>query len=227
LQPKQAELLLALALHAPAAVSVAGLSGLLGADADHPRPTDSVRQLIINTRKRLGQAPDGQEYIIHLGSGSYVAHADLTLDWANFSALARRGRADRRLADLRAAMTLVRGEPFEDCYHWWIDIALIETIRAEIIDTAELLSQLELASGDCRSAAKAARAGLAAEPAAEQLWRALMRAEREAGRPDGIAAAWTGCLDAIAEIAPGGEPHPDTEQLYRQLMAGTPVGSYR
>jgi DNA-binding SARP family transcriptional activator len=227
LEPKQAELLLALALHAPVGVSNSGLAGLLGTDADHPRPADSVRQLITKTRKRLGQAPDGQEYIIHLGSGIYVPHGDLTLDWASFSALARRGLADRYLEDLRAAMALVRGEPFADCYHWWIDVSLIETMRAEIIDTAELLSQLELAAGDPQAAARAAKAGLAAEPAAEQLWRALMRAESQAGNLDGVAAAWTGCLDAIEEIAPGGEPHPDTEHLYRQLANPAPLPSRR
>jgi DNA-binding SARP family transcriptional activator len=227
LLPKQAELVLALALHAPGGVSNSGLCSLLGPDADHPKPADSVRQLITRTRKRLGKAPDGQEYIIHLGSGTYVPHADLRLDWAGFSALARSGRADRRPEDLRTAMALVRGEPFADCYHWWIDVALIETIRAEIVDTADLLAQLELAAGDPRGAGRAARAGLAAETAAEQLWRALMRAEHEAGNPDGVAAAWTGCLDAIAEIAPGGEPHPDTEQLFHQLTRGAPIGSYR
>jgi DNA-binding SARP family transcriptional activator len=227
LLPKQAELLLALALHAPVGVSNSGLCSLLGPDADHPRPADSVRQLITRTRKRLGQARDGQEYIIHLGSGIYVPHGDLGLDWAVFSGLARRGRAERRRDDLRAAMALVRGEPFADCYHWWIDVGLIETIRAEIVDTAELLAQLELAAGDPRAAAHAARAGLSAETAAEQLWRVLMRAEYESGNPDGVTAGWTGCLDAIAEIAPGGEPHPDTEQLFHQLSRGAPIGSHR
>ncbi len=124
-------------------------------------------------------------------------------------------------------MALVRGEPFADCYHWWIDIGLVETIRAEIVDTAELLAQLDLAAGDPRAAAQAARTGLSAETAAEQLWRALMRAEHEAGNPDGVAAAWTGCLDAISEIAPGGEPHPDTEQLFHQLTRGAALGTRR
>ncbi|HET9893561.1 MAG TPA: BTAD domain-containing putative transcriptional regulator [Streptosporangiaceae bacterium] len=224
LMPKQAELLLALALHAPAGVSNSGLCTLLGADADHPKPADSVRQLITRTRKRLGQAPDGREFIVHLGSGIYVPHPGLQMDWTAFSTFARRGRADRRREDLRAAMALVRGEPFADCYHWWIEVSLIETIRAEIVDTAELLAQLELAAGDPRAAVRAARSGLAAESAAEQLWRALMRAEFESGNFDGVTAAWTGCLDAISEIAPGGEPHPDTEQLFHRLARGAPIG---
>ena len=228
LQPKQAELLLALALHAPVGLSNSALCGLLGADADHPRPPDSVRQLITRTRRRLGQAADDQEYIIHLGSGIYVLHDGVRLDWADFSTLARPGRADRTAPDLRAALELVRGQPFAECYHWWIDIALFETMRAEIVDTADLLAQLELAAGDPQAARRAARIGLSAESAAEQLWRAVMRAEHEAGNPQGVTEAWTSCLDAIAEIAPGGEPHPDTERLFHQLSrGGQPLSLHR
>jgi len=219
LQPKQAELVLALALHSPVGLSNSALCGLLGADADHPRPPDSVRQLITRTRRRLGQAADGREYIIHLGSGIYALHDSVRLDWADFSALARRGRAGRAPAELRAALELVRGQPFAECYHWWIDIALIETMRAEIVDTADLLAQVELAAGDPVASARAARLGLSAETAAEQLWRALMRAEHAAGNPDGVADAWTRCLDAINEIAPDGDPHPDTERLFRELSS--------
>jgi hypothetical protein len=35
----------------------------------------------------------------------------------------------------------------------------------------------------------------------------------------GVTEAWRRCLDAIEEIAPGGEPHPDTAALYQQLTA--------
>ena len=220
LQPKQAELVLALGLSGSAGLSNSALCGLLGADPDHPRPGDSVRQLITRTRKRLGQAGDGREYLVHLGGGIYVPHPEIRLDWVEFKALAERGRAHRNTGDLQAAMTLVRGQPFADCFHWWIDIAQIEAMRAEIVDTAEMLAQLELAAGDPQAARKAARAGLSAETAAEQLWRALMCAEHDAGNPAGVTAAWSGCLDAIAQIAPGGEPHPDTERLYRRLRAG-------
>ena len=56
-----------------------------------------------------------------------------------------------------------------------------------------------------------------AEASAEQLWRAVMRAEHAAGNLAGVTEAWRRCLDAIEDIAPGGEPHPDTAALYRQL----------
>jgi hypothetical protein len=186
---------------------------MLGTDPDHPKPTDAVRQIITRTRRRIGLAADGQEYIIHAGNGQYVLHPDAALDWSRFRELVATGHA----SDLRAAVSLIRGQPFTGSYFWWIDIPLAETVRAEIVDAAETLAEFELAIGSPHAAGKAARAGLMAEASAEQLWRAVMRAEHTAGNLAGVAEAWRHCLDAIADIAPDGEPHPDTEMLYRQL----------
>jgi DNA-binding SARP family transcriptional activator len=216
LQPKQAELVLALALAAPGGLSNSALCCVLGADPDHPKPSDAVRQIITRTRRRLGRASDGREYIIHSGSGNYQLHPDARLDWTEFRDLVAGGRAE----DMRAALALVRGEPFAGSYYWWIDIPLLETVRAEIVDAAETVGEFELATGIPRAAARAARAGLAAESSAEQLWRLLMRAEHAAGNTAGVAEAWRRCLEAIEDVAPGGEPHPDTAALYRQLTAG-------
>ena len=149
-------------------------------------------------------------------TASYLLHPDASLDWSRFRELVGSGRAD----DLRAAVALISGQPFTGSYFWWIDIPLAETVRAELVDAAETLAELELATGSARAAARAARAGLMAEASAEQLWRAVMRAEHAAGNLAGVTEAWRHCLDAIEDIAPGGEPHPDTAALYRQLTAG-------
>ena len=215
LLPKQAELVLALALAAPAGLSNSALCTMLGADPDHPKPSDAVRQIITRTRRRLGLASDGQEYIVHAGNGHYLLHPEVTLDWTRFREFAAAGQAD----DLRSALALICGQPFAGSYSWWIDIPLVETVRAEIVDTAETLAEFELATGSARGAARAARSGLMADAAAEQLWRVLMRAEHAVGNLAGVAEAWRRCLDAIEDVAPGGEPHPDTAALYRGLMA--------
>jgi hypothetical protein len=49
-----------------------------------------------------------------------------------------------------------------------------------------------------------------------------MRAEHAGGNQAGVTEAWRSCLDAIEDIAPDGEPHPDTAALYRQLITATP-----
>ena len=215
LQPKQAELVLALALSAPAALSNSALGSLLGADPDHPKPSDAVRQIIARARRRLGLASDGREYILHTGNGTYALHPELSLDWTEFQALAAAGDADA----LREAVALIRGEPFTGSYFWWIDIPLMETVRAELVDAAVMLAELELAAGSPRAAAKAARAGLLAEVSAEQLWRVLMRAEYAAGNLAGVGEAWRRCLDSIEDVSPGGEPHPATGALYHELTS--------
>jgi DNA-binding SARP family transcriptional activator len=218
LLPAQSQLILALALNGAVGLSNPQLGYLLGADPDHPKPSDSLRQLIARTRRQLGPAPGGAEWIVHLGGGQYSLHPDARLDWADFSALAERGLAARDRGDLREALALVRGQPFSDCYHWWLDLAFVETVRAQIVDVAEMLAALELEANDASASARAARAGLAGDVAAEQLWRALMRAEHVAGNLSGVREAWNHCLGVIADIAPGGEPHPDTAALYQELL---------
>ena len=220
LLPAQSQLVLALALNGSGGLSNQQLCYLLGADPDHPKPTDSLRQLIVRTRRQLGHAPDGREWIEHLGAGQYALHPDARFDWAEFEASSERGLRAQDLRYLRDALALIRGQPFTGCYHWWLDLAFTETVRAQIVDTAEMLAGLELVAGDPAAAARAARTGLAGDATAEQLWRALMRAEYAAGNLSGVREAWSRCLDAISDIAPDGEPHPDTMALYHQLISG-------
>jgi DNA-binding SARP family transcriptional activator len=220
LQPAQSQLILALALNGRDGLSNAQLCYLLGADPDHPKPTDSLRQLIVRTRRQLGRAADGQVWIEHLGAGQYALHPDAKFDWADFEELSERGIAGRDRGCLRDALALVRGKAFTGCYHWWLDVAFTETVRAQIVDTAELLAELELRAGDPPASARAARTGLAADVTAEQLWRALMRAEHAAGNLAGVREAWSRCLDTMTDISADGEPHPDTVALYRQLSGG-------
>jgi DNA-binding SARP family transcriptional activator len=220
LQPAQSQLILALALNGRDGLSNAQLCYLLGADPDHPKPSDSLRQLIVRTRRQLGRAADGRVWIEHLGAGQYALHPDARFDWADFEELSERGIAGRDIGCLREALTLIRGKPFTGCYHWWLDLAFTETVRAQIVDTAELLAELELRAGDPSASARAARTGLAGDVSAEQLWRALMRAEHAAGNLAGVREAWSRCLDAMTDISADGEPHPDTVALYQQLTDG-------
>jgi DNA-binding SARP family transcriptional activator len=220
LQPAQSQLVLALALNGRDGLSNAQLCYLLGADPDHPKPTDSLRQLMVRTRRQLGRTADGREWIEHLGAGQYALHPDATFDWAEFEELSQRGIAERDVGCLRTALMLIRGKPFTGCYHWWLDLAFTETVRAQIVDAAGLLAELELVADDPSAAARAARTGLAGDVAAEQLWRALMRAEHAAGNLAGVREAWSRCLDTMTDIAADGEPHPDTAALYQELVGG-------
>lgn len=216
-QPKQAELVIALALHTPPGLSGSALATMLGRDPDHPKPRDILRQLITRTRRRLGSLRDGEEYIRYQ-DGRYTL-TGAWLDWAAFTALARSGSQASSRADLRAALSLVRGELFGGVYYWWLEETptMLDAMRAAVTDTAALLAQLELSAGDPAASAWAARAGLSADPLSEPLWRAVMTAEAAAGNTTGMHRAWQRLCSAIADITPGGLPHPDTVTLYREL----------
>jgi len=225
LAPAQTQLLVALALRRGTALANRQLCELLGADPNHPRPTDSLRQLIVRTRRQLGRAAEGREWIEHRGHGRYALHPDAVVDVAEFDALAARGTRDKDGTVLAEALALVRGEPFTGCYYWWLDPAQVESARASIIAAAELLAEISLAGSDAGAAARAARTGLLADASAEELWRLLMRAEHAAGNLAGVREAWSRCRGALAEIAADGQPEGATAAVFDELIAGNPAGS--
>ena len=115
LQPAQSQLVLALALNGQEGLSNGQLCYLLGPDPDHPKPSDSLRQLIVRTRRQLGRTGDGREWIEHLGAGQYALHPDAKLDWAEFEDLSEQGLRGRDRGCLRDALALIRGKPFTGC----------------------------------------------------------------------------------------------------------------
>ena len=218
LVPAQSQLIVALALHRNG-LSNRQLRSLLGADAGHPKPADSLRQLIARTRRALGRASDGREWIEHLGHGTYALHPDARVDCREFEALTAAGVASDDAGPLAAALDLVRGQPFTDCYYWWLEPAIVESVTARIVTSAETLARLRLAGGDPAAATKAARIGLATDASAEQLWRIMMRAEHAAGNLAGVRGAWGRCLDVVSEVAADGQPDSATSAVYRELLA--------
>jgi len=218
LVPAQSQLIVLLALH-PDGLSNAELRIKLGADPAHPKPAGSLRQLIARTRRALGRANDGNQWIEHLGHGRYGLHPDARVDWRDFEALTAEGMTFARTGPLTDALSMVRGQPFSGCYYWWIDAAIIDSATAKIVAAAEALAELRLDDLDPAAAARAARIGLSADPSAEPLWRILMRAEHAAGNLAAVMQAWSRCTSVIAEVAADGRPDPETEAIYRALTA--------
>jgi DNA-binding SARP family transcriptional activator len=231
LLPAQSQLIVALALH-PGGLSNSRLRTLLGADAGHPKPADSLRQLIARTRRALGKAGDKREWIEHQGHGHYALHPDAWVDWREFGTLTTTGgsggssplASTNRLegascVPLTEALSLIRGQPFTGCYYWWLEPELVDSVTARIVAAAEALANLRLAAQDPAAAVRAARIGLAADSSAEQLWRVLMRAEHAAGNLAGVRGAWGRCLDVVSEVAADGQPDSATSAVYTELLA--------
>jgi len=218
-RPAHGELLLVLAL-APDGLDNDRLRYCLGDDPDHPLTGDALRQQVTRARQRLGAAPDGREWVQHLGGGHYALHPAASLDWADFEDLSDGGLATGDRAVLRAALALVRGEPFTGCDLWWLDAAFTEAVRMQVTDTAATLAGMELDAGDPAASVRAACAGLRAVAASEPLWRAVMLAEHAAGNPAGVHGAYTACIEAIGDAGIPGQPHLDTIRLYHRLAPG-------
>jgi DNA-binding SARP family transcriptional activator len=217
LVPAQSQLIVALALNR-GGVSNQRLRMLLGADPWHPKPADSLRQLIVRTRRALGRAADGREWIEHLGHGRYALHPDAWVDWHEFERLTAAGAERTDSRPLSEALGLIRGQQFTGCYYWWLEPELAESVTARIVGTAEALAELALTARDPAAAVRAARVGLAADPSAEQLWRAMMRAEHAAGNLAGVRGAWGRCLDVVSEVAADGQPDSATSAVYSELL---------
>lgn len=220
LQPRQAELVGALALAGRDGLSADVLRTRLGTDPDHPKDAVLLRQVITRTRRRLGTTPAGGEYIVYDEcSARYRLDAAVRVDLDEFRALVGSGRAAGDPRPLWEAVALLRGHPLDGLFWWWLDAAMVERVRVEAVDAAVLLARLALEAGDPVTARRAALAGLAVDPAAEELWRQLMLAEDVAGNMAGVQRAWAKCRAAIADVAVGGEPHPVTAALYRSLSS--------
>ena len=91
--------------------------------------------------------------------------------------------------------------------------------RSRIVAAAERLAELSLTGHDPAAAVRAARIGLTADAAAEQLWRIMMRAEHAAGNLAGVREAWGRCLDVVSEVAADGQPDSATSAVYDELLA--------
>ncbi|SHN19304.1 hypothetical protein SAMN05443668_103563 [Cryptosporangium aurantiacum] len=173
-QPRQRQ-----RFHAEVAVYLAGC-GSRGATPD--RLDDALwpnrviepaarRVAITRTRTWLGKAPGGEKWLPELDSERrYRLRDGYLLDWHLFRRLRARaeGKGPDGVADLRAALSLVRGAPLAGAdvafssnarnpYPWLTtsDLAPMHLVSA-IVDTAHHLVDFCLAAGDLREARWAA-----------------------------------------------------------------------
>ncbi|MCG7524572.1 LysM peptidoglycan-binding domain-containing protein [Streptomyces sp. OfavH-34-F] len=146
---------------------------------------------------------------------TYQFAAGTGTDWHRFQALARRGRlkgADG-VPDLTAALELVRGRPFDAVpprRYVWAEY-LRQDMIAAVVDTATLLAELLLASGEPKAARKAADKGLLVEPAAEPLHRLAIRAADLTGDHEAVE-QYARRVDELTDLL-GTEMQPETAEL--------------
>jgi nucleoid-associated protein YgaU len=149
------------------------------------------RQLISRTRAWLGTTNEGQPYLESMlnGTGDTVRlRPDVTCDWHDFQHLARRGLAagESGLADLEAALMLIRGRPFlgiDPRRYTWAERHVQEMVSI-IADAAQKAATQLLSEGEPGRACDAASAGLGVDQTNEALLRLAVSSSISAGRPE-------------------------------------------
>jgi hypothetical protein len=189
-----------------------------------PAPRDALFALASATARALeAAAPGAGRPMLHRDpDGRWRLDPSVRLDWARFHALVSDAPAGADgIASLRAALELVRGEPFAGVparTYGWAMLAHRPVIEATVVDVAEDLARRCLETGDATGAGWAARRGLAASPYDERLYRLLMLAADQ----DGERARVESTMEELLRRLEAGDVWPDdlhegTRALYEQL----------
>lgn len=118
---------------------------------------------------------------VSVQSGRYSLTGVL-LDWQQLRTLVGAALAGADSGNLRAALTLVSGTPFDGVTpgtYGWAAVDRAEMCAA-VADIAHELAQRHLRAGEPEAASWAARKGLLAEPLSEMLWRDQLHASWQA-----------------------------------------------
>ncbi|MEO7058248.1 MAG: hypothetical protein ABI083_00865, partial [Lapillicoccus sp.] len=182
-QPIAEEVIAYLAAH-PGGVHPAVLAGALW-----PR---GVSQSVFTgtldeVRTWLGAGPDRLARLRVDASGRYSLAGSVACDWHAFCTLVDRAKsATGPIAEgenLRRALRLVRGEPFEGRpdtrYSWLAGLALERSISRSVVAVSHRLVELARASGDLQGAAAAAAGGIRMARTSQVLWRDVLEVEQE------------------------------------------------
>ena len=123
------------------------------------------------------------------------------------------------LADLEAALRLVRGRPFAGVRprtYAWSEALVQNDITPAVCDVADAIAGIRLAAGDPTGARAAAAIGLMADPVSEQLLRSSLRAAHQRGDDHDIANL-VARLDRINDEL--GDNDPETLDLLTIVQA--------
>jgi DNA-binding SARP family transcriptional activator len=234
LAPKRArravELVAYLALHHPEPVTSDRLRTRVLGSAD----ADAAAKTLFNTagvaRRAMGRDVAGQPLFPPATKGShYRISALVSTDVGRVAALVAAADdtddTDRVIACLRAALSLVEGEPLARTlsgYSWWQAEGHEQRVAATLVDAACRLVPLATAGGHFDLATWAVTQARLVEPYSEALSRAAMQVAADLGDPDRLRREWQECLRRADELDPGSVPSAATERRYTELCRALP-----
>jgi len=206
------ELVVYLAMHPNGATNDGWATALW---PDRLMASSSLHSTASVARRALGNARDGRDHLPR-AHGRLTLAASVGTDWARFVQLSDANR----VSDLRQALELIRGRPFDGlrASDWPILEGIAPAIEASVVDVAGRLAGLYLRQGDPAGAEWAARKGLVVSPYDERLYRMLLRTAETAGNPAGVESVMSELLHLVADdVEPFDSVHPSTMELYRSL----------
>ncbi|GAB3166112.1 hypothetical protein GCM10027059_24700 [Myceligenerans halotolerans] len=187
------------------------------------------RSAVSRARRWLGTDAYGFEYLPRYWSTDDGSQVDqekagyrlrgVTTDWDMFCELVGPDLTATPLDDLRRALELVRGVPFQDTpprKYVWAEV-LMQEMAAGVVDVAHEVSRRGLAEGDLSLAREASRVGRIADPADERSWRNSIRTEYASGRMDAAGRLIDRLRDHLEQLDM--EPEPETEELISEIDA--------
>lgn len=155
--------------------------------------------------------------------GMYTLRRDVTLhyDVAEFDkwlALARETKGvSERIAAYRAAIALYRGDFCEDSYHDWCEETRAR-LRRQYLDALLALAELYERNGDLAQAITYYQMLIERDMDREEIYRALMRLQIQAGDRLAAARTYQRCAQVLREELNIASPSEETRQLYAQIV---------
>jgi DNA-binding SARP family transcriptional activator len=180
-------------------------------------------QALARTRAWLGQNEQGEPNLPTTSGGQLRLAPTVLIDWELFTRLVRRAdhRPKGRATDLRAALRLVQGKPFENLpsgrYGWLAENLLEQHIPSAIVDAAHHLAELLLEQGDNAGAQQIAQTALTVDQYDERTWRDLLRVAAAEGNLLGVAKL----RDQLRELLGDDDEDdlaPETSELLNELL---------
>lgn len=159
----------------------------------------------------------GEPNLPHAGRGGTVRlDSRVLVDWELFERLRQRGTDE----DLRAALALVRGRPFQDVpyghYSWLAETFLEHEAASAIVAASHAVTEDLMRRQDFPAARDAVRIGQTVDRYDERLWFDQLTITAEVDGPSGVRAIFERYSDLMHRD--GDEPNPELVAAARRLI---------
>ena len=141
---------------------------------------------------------------------------DIEAFWSFLEKAESSGNSEDKINLYQKAVDLVGGDYLEDIYAGWA-AAEREHLREKALSTFSALADLLYTQSRLEKALSVCRRALEYEPAMENIYRLSMQIHHRMHDPGSIARVYQACQQALQKL--GFSPSPETEELYRSLIA--------